>query len=387
MNIELVLTGMTPGGDAIGRHEGMVVFVPLGLPGERVEVELVEQRRNFARGRIVRVLEASPNRVTPFCRHFGICGGCQWQQIDYSAQLGFKTAIVREQLMRIGKLDNPPVLECIPGEGAYHYRNHARLAVAPSGRLGYRAAASHQVIEIEECPILEAALESKVVNAQKQRLKKQKSPDAKQKDHDVRWSTPTLRVGEYDYWVSSQSFFQANTPIAAKMVDWALAALQLSGKEAVLDLYCGVGLFTLPIAHRAASVIGVEANDSATADAKRNLTILNQQRPGCAQILTASVADGLQRTEIVSKRWDAILLDPPRAGVDEQALRRLIALHSPLLLYVSCDPATLARDLHELAKAGYQLVSAQPFDMFPQTYHVETCCVLRNVRIRQRQEK
>ena len=131
----------------------------------------------------------------PHCRHFGICGGCQWQQIDYSAQLRFKTEIVREQLTRIGKLDNPPVLDCMPSEGAYHYRNHARLAVAPSGRLGYRAAASHQVVEIEECPILEATLESKIVNAQNQRLKKQKSTEAKQKDHEVRWSTPTLRVG------------------------------------------------------------------------------------------------------------------------------------------------------------------------------------------------
>lgn len=377
MTIELDLTGMTPGGDAIGRHEGMVVFVPLGLPGEKVEVELTEQRRSFARGRIMRVLESAPDRVSPHCRHFGICGGCQWQQIDYPAQLRFKTEIVGEQLTRIGKLDNPPVLDCIPSVGAYHYRNHARLAVAPSGRLGYRASASHQIVEIEECPILEEMLESKVVSAQKQRLKKQKSTQAKQKDYDVRWSTPTLRVGDYDYLVSPQSFFQANTHIAARMVDWALAALQLGGSEAVLDLYCGVGLFTLPIAHRAASVIGVEANASATADAKRNLALLNHKRPGAANILTASVADGLHQAEIASKGWGAILLDPPRAGVDEQALRRIVALQSPLILYVSCDPATLARDLHELIEAGYQLVSAQPFDMFPQTYHVETCCVLR----------
>ena len=377
MSIELELTGMTPGGDAIGRHEGMVIFVPFGLPGETVEVELSEQRRNFARGRIVRVLHASPDRVSPACRHFGICGGCQWQQIDYAAQLRFKTEIVREQLIRIGKFDQPPVLECIASSQAYHYRNHARLAVAPSGRLGYRALASHTVVEIAECPILEEGLALQLEAQPKRRERLQPPSSTKPNEQELRWPGATIGVGAYDYAVSPGSFFQANTQIAAKMVDLVLEALQLTGQEAVMDLYCGVGLFSLPIAQRAASLIGVEANSVAAADAERNLATLNQQRSGCARVIAEPVAKALQRTVVTKQQWDAIVLDPPRAGVDEPALQRMIALHSPLIVYISCDPATLARDLRKLVDAGYHLLSAQPLDMFPQTSHVETCCVLR----------
>ena len=383
MNIELQLTGMTPGGDTIGRYEGRVVFVPFALPGETVEVQIIEDRRSFWRGRLLRVLAAAPERVSPRCRHFGTCGGCQWQMADDAAQVRFKTEIVREQLTRIARIENPPVLPCIASPNAYGYRNHARLAIAPSGRLGYRASASHNVVEIDECPILEESLLPQVLHAKPVKPKNpsqspsQSHSQPRQQEVEIRWQTPSLRVGDYEYAVSPDSFFQANSLIAAKMVDWVLAALPLTGSEALLDLYCGVGLFTLPLAMRAAKVIGIESNPSATADAGRNLAAVNRQRPNSAQIITAAVADGLKRAEVAKAKWDAIVLDPPRAGVDEVALQRIIDLRAPTLVYISCDPATLARDLQKLVAAGYQLLSAQPFDMFPQTFHVETCCVLR----------
>ena len=160
----------------------------------------------------------------------------------------FKTEIVREQLTRIARIENPPVLPCIASPNAYGYRNHARLAIAPSGRLGYRASASHNVVEIDECPILEESLLPQVLHAKPVKPKNpsqspsQSHSQPRQQEVEIRWQTPSLRVGDYEYAVSPDSFFQANSLIAAKMVDWVLAALPLTGSEALLDLYCGVGL-------------------------------------------------------------------------------------------------------------------------------------------------
>jgi 23S rRNA (uracil1939-C5)-methyltransferase len=377
--------GLAPSGEAVARTAaGVVVFVPHALADEEVEVELVHQRKTFARGRLVRVLKPSPQRVAPVCPHFGACGGCQLQHLDYAAQVAFKTQAVREQLTRIGKLDVPEVRDCVPSPKPWHYRNRIQLVASPSGRLGYYAAHSHAVVEIDACPIAHEKLNELLHEATHNRnadLRVSVHTGEILKIGDWRLATAqqslnlqsqfSERIGAHTYTVSAQSFFQVNSYVAALLVNEVLAALAVQPNDAVLDLFCGAGLFTLPISLRAGAVLGVENNASAVADARVNLR-------GCsnARLLLADVGHALHQKEITHQRWDAVVLDPPRAGVAREALAKLAQLHVPKLVYVSCDPATLARDLKFLCANGYTLRYAQPLDMFPQTHHVETVAVL-----------
>ena len=365
--VTLALTGLAPTGEAIGRHEGMVVFVPFGLPGETVRVRLVERKRSFARAEIVERLNDAPERVEPACPYFGRCGGCDWQHMAYTEQLRTKTALVAEQLARIGKLADPPVRACIGSPAAYEYRNHARLHVTVDGRIGYRAARSHVIVPVADCPICEPALRFTIADLAAQRV------DPAQGDEIVlRTWEDAIEVNGFAHRTSEGAFFQANTAITGLLVNAVADALALRGGEHVLDLYCGVGLFTVPIAQRGAQVTGVEANPQAAADAERNLLAAG----AAGRILTADVSEALSNPLIAGQSWDSMLLDPPRTGVDAPALAALMALRAPRLLYVSCEPATLARDLRILVDGGYTLQWAQPFDMFPQTRHVETLAVL-----------
>ncbi len=363
--LTLELTSMAPSGEAIGRHAGLVIFVPFGLPGEQVLVRLTQQKKNFARAELVQVLRASPERIAPRCAHFGPCGGCSWQHINYPAQVAYKTQIVCEQLTRIGKLVDPPVQPCLPSPQPYSYRNHARLQRSPGGRLGYHAAGTQRVVEITECPILEDSLQKELHNPH--------HTNHKLEEQELRVPMQPIRLGNYDYTVSPLAFFQVNTAVAALLVQQVMMQLALGGGERVLDLYCGVGLFTLPMAAQAAHVTGVEFNATATADAQINRIAAQLKN---VLIITAGVEDALHRPTIQQQHWDAIVLDPPRAGVDAPTLQQIIKLAVsktvPKIVYVSCDPATLARDARVLHDNGYALHTAQPLDMFPQTPHVET---------------
>lgn len=363
----LELTGIAPTGEAIGRVQGMVVFVPYGLPGETVRVRLVEQKRSFARAEIVARLDDSPQRVAPACPHFGVCGGCDWQHVAYEEQLHFKTTIVAEQLARIGKMPDPPVRPCLGSPAAYEYRNHVRLHITPDGDVGYRAARSHAIVPVRDCPICEPDLRRQVAAAAH-------APHVREHgvEIELRAWEQVIPVGSYAYRAGRGAFFQANTAVASMLVDAVLEALAPNGSEHVLDLYCGVGLFTIPIGRRVAHVVGIEANRAAAADGEWNMA-----EAGIAgRIVADDVAEALRSPQIANRAWDAILLDPPRTGVESDALDALIALGAPRLLYVSCEPATLARDLRQLAGHGYHFQWAQPFDMFPQTRHVETLAVL-----------
>lgn len=361
--VTVELTDMAQTGEAIGRLEGIVLFVPFGLPGDRVEVVVTERKRNFARGRLARLLDASPERTTPRCPYFTICGGCEWQHIPYTEQLRLKEQTVRTQLTRIGKLSDPPVLACLPSPQPYGYRNHARLQRTPSGEIGYRMARSHAVVAIQECPILEPSLEAALPS-----LGAQSFP-ADQREIELRVPMP-LQIGTYHYQIGPNSFFQVNTAVAAQLVTAVSDALALRGTEAILELYCGVGLFTVPLAARAGYVLGVEGNAAAIADAQVNLEAASVAER--TELMTAPVETAVQQPAIQQRAWDAIVLDPPRAGVAQPALHALLALAARKLVYVSCDPATLARDAQIICANGYTLQSAQPLDMFPQTHHVET---------------
>jgi 23S rRNA (uracil1939-C5)-methyltransferase len=399
---ELHLTDMAHGGDALGRCEGKVIFVPYAIPGEEALVEVVEDKGSYTRAQLVEVLSPSPHRVDPPCPHFGPgkCGGCQWQHIAYQAQLEFKAAVVRNQLARLGRLPDAPVKWTIPSASPWRYRNHVQFAVSDEGRLGFVATDGRRVEAIEVCyllhPLLEelfAALDLELPGLVRLSLRAGIStgdqmiifetqgdePPALESDLPVSCvlllsdGTPVNLIGSNyitevvagrRFRISATSFFQVNTAAAEELVRVVGEYLAPTGDEVLLDAYCGVGTFALSLADQVGHVIGIEENTGAVADARLNAAELAN-----VEFIEGSVEALLPQLD---KRIDLAVIDPPRQGCKPEALTALIELAPRRIVYVSCDPATLARDARWLADGGYQLVEVQPVDMFPQTYHIES---------------
>jgi 23S rRNA (uracil1939-C5)-methyltransferase len=389
--LTLRLNTMTYGGAALGRIEGKAIFVTGGLPGELVRVTIEEDRAHFTRARLLEVIEPSSDRLAPRCPHFGFdtasCGGCHWQHIDYAAQLRFKTIIVREQLQRIGRIPDPPMRDTIPSPAIWQYRNHAQFHVTPQGALGFQAARSHRVVPIDQCLILEPALQAwlhaqrEVDHSSEQRLSERTSnlPVSPHFVERAAWRQPPrgasnlqILISNFQFHVSPDSFFQVNTSLIKTLVDQVLAKLELRATDTVLDAYCGVGLFSRFIAPQVTRVIGIESSVSAQADFAINLAGY------------ANVEFHLGRVEQVlpkiTAHLDAALFDPPRMGCGPQMIETVVAQQIDRVVLVSCDPATLARDVHLLLDRQYALIEVQPIDLFPHTYHIETIAVLRRTR-------
>ncbi len=398
----LELTGIAHGGAALGRHEGRVVFVPYAIPGETARVEVTEDRGHHAFARLVEVLESSPDRVVPPCPYFGPtgCGGCQWQHITYSAQLHLKAAIVADQLARIGGIADPPVQPTRPDPSGWAYRNHARFHPAPDGGLGFQRAASTEAVAIDTCGILHplladlyAALDLDLEGLSSLSLRagvttgermvifemEDDLPPALELDLPVSCvlllsdGQPVNLIGNnhihetvagHTYRISAPSFFQVNTPQAGELVRLVLERLDLHDGDTVLDAYCGVGLFTMPLAECAALVTAIEVSPAAVADLLENTAPYDN-----VDVIEGPVEAVLPDLETSP---DAAVVDPPRTGLDRLALDALVERRPARLVYVSCDPATLARDAKRLIAAGYRLIEVQPVDLFPQTYHVES---------------
>ncbi len=404
--IKVELTTMAHGGDALGRHEGKVIFVPYAIPREMVRAQIIEDREHYAFARLVEVVEPSPHRVEPPCPYFGQgkCGGCQWQHIEYDTQLRLKADVLVDQLQRIGGVEEPPVQATVPDETGWAYRNHAQFRPAPESGLGFERASTDgsgsEIIAIDYCLILHPLLSElydvidldveglirlvlRVGTVTGDRLigfeMEEDRPPALESDETVSCvmllseggyanllgnNYVTEVVADHTYRVSASSFFQVNTPQAAELVRLALGYLDLDGDETVLDAFCGVGLFTTHLAERAELVIGVESSPSAVDD-----LLANTEEEINVEIIEGAVEDVLPE---ITVPLDAALLDPPRGGVEGAALDALVELGPERIVYVSCDPATLARDAKRLRRSGYRLVEAVPVDMFPQTYHVES---------------
>lgn len=400
--LTLRLDAMAHGGAALGRHEGKVVFVPYALPGEMVRVEVTDDQGRYAHARLLEVLEPSPDRVPPPCRYFGPhgCGGCQWQHATYEAQLRYKAEVVADQLARIGRLTAPPVAPTLPDPRGWGYRNRARFHPAPGGGLGFRTGSSHRVTAVEECLVLHPllaelydtldldlpglkalTLRAGTATGEQMLIFEMAGDEPPSVVVDVPASCVLLlsdgvhvnlvgrnhlleNVGEHAYRISAPSFFQANTTQAEQLIHRVLEYLDLRGDESVLDGYCGVGLFTLPLAERAGLVVAVEWDPPAVEDLLHNTAELDN-----VEVVEGAVGDVLSGFD---EPLDAVVVDPPRTGLEREAVKALVAAGPERVVYVSCDPATLARDAQQLAQAGYRLLKAQPVDMFPQTYHIET---------------
>ncbi len=403
MSIRLQLTDMAHGGQALGRYEGKVVFVPYALPGEEVAVEVVRDRGRYAEARLLEVLRSSPERVEPRCPHFGACGGCQWQHATYRAQLRFKEGSLRDQLRRIGGIEEPPVLPALGMEEPWSYRNHVQFHLDEAGHLGFMAALSHEVVPIEVCYIIHPLI-AEVFHSldlalpDLRRLSIRVSTSRGQKLLILEMAQDMIPALEVDeplscvlfladgtlltlvgdsylveevrgraFRVSASSFFQVNTAQLERMIEVVREYASPLGGETLLDGYSGVGTFGLSLADQAGQVIGVEEDESAFLDAQFNA----QGTPH-----TTFVQGPMEGVLSSLKGVDLAILDPPRQGCSGEALAALLKLAPARIVYVSCDPATLARDVKRLGEGGYRLLKVQPVDLFPQTYHIESVSLL-----------
>ncbi len=396
----ITLTTFTYGGDVMGRlADGRAVFVPFGLPGERVRIHLTDEKRNFARAELLEILDASPQRIVARCKHFGVCGGCQYQHLPYEAQLKAKTEILRDQLTRIGKIQNPPVQNMIPSPSPWNYRNHVQFHLTVEGKLGYVIAQSPRVLAITECHLPEGSINSMwpqlefepEMNIERVSLRsgveeelmlvlESESPESPDLEIEAGISVAhvfeentvviagndhlAIRVLDRDFQVSAASFFQVNTAMAGKMVEHLLANLPMTQSSTLLDIYCGVGLFSAFLASRCERVIGIESSPSACEDFAVNLDEFEN-----VELYEGLAEDVIPQLEV---KPDIILVDPPRAGLEKRVVDGILKLRPQVIAYVSCDPSTLARDAARLSNGGYKLKQVTPFDLFPQTFHIES---------------
>lgn len=433
--MELTVEKLVYGGDGLARLESgeertKTIFVPFVLPGERVEATLVEKRPGFGRARLEGVLQSSEERTQAACPYFGRCGGCQYQHIEYNAQVRFKSEILRETLRRTAKLDLAMEVQVHPSP-PFHYRNRTRFHVrhSPEFAIGYFRPGSHQLLPAQECPISSGLINRALKNfwelgeagvvpkqiaeielfadADDEKLlvefylREQQPSDGKSfsdfacnlssalpaiegivsfspkpsRSRQVGYGNGEALWGEKDlhydvagerYTVSTAAFFQTNRFLLPQMVE--LVTGNHKGRLA-LDLYSGVGLFAVPLARRFERVVAVESSPVSTADLRvnvpANVKISSQSSAG----YLASVAGKLKP--------DLIVTDPPRAGLGAAVCGQLNRLPAQRMTYLSCDPATLARDLKELVSGGWRIAEIHLLDLFPQTFHIETCVMLQ----------
>jgi 23S rRNA (uracil1939-C5)-methyltransferase len=396
-NLEVEVDKLVYGGDGLSRVNGQVALTPFVLPGERAQVVVEERKPGLLRTRLVEVRSPAPQRVEPPCPYFGRCGGCHYQHAVYEAQLEAKRAILIEVLARVGKITAPERIQVISGE-PWEYRNRSQFHVRGS-ELGYQEAGSHRLCAIDRCPISSPKLNT-IIDVFRGMLRDSRWPrfirslEAFTNERDVQinvresdrpvarrffdWCAEripgyTPSAVEYPaagflYRVGPRSFFQVNRHLVDALVAAALDGLQ--GEDA-LDLYAGVGLFSLPMAARFGEVTSVESGSGAVRD-----LIFNLERAGLPVRVEQNTAEKYLHT--LERPPACVLLDPPRAGLGKAVVRRLLELGPLEIVLVACDPATLARDLRLLLDGGYSLIRITLADLFPQTFHLETVVRLKH---------
>lgn len=445
--LEIDINSLSSEGDGVGRWENRIVFVPDTVPGDRVQVRLVHTKPAYGRGKLLEVVTASSDRIRPPCIVADKCGGCQWQPIDYSAQLIAKQQQVVDALERIGHFTNAVVEPIIGADSPLGYRNKATypLGLSAEGNIkaGYFRKGTHQIVNLNQCPVQDDRLDPLLANVKRDIQNRGWSvydettqtgalrhlalrighrtgqilltlvsttwelPGIEEQSATWQARYPNLvgvcvnlnaqsgnaiwgpetrfvvgrpyleeRFANLTLHIYPTTFFQIHTEQAERLLQVILAELQLQGTETVVDAYCGIGTLTLPIAQQAGFCLGLEVQEEAVAIAAENA-----QRNGISNVAfcAGTVAEQLPQVgEILQNQSvDVVVLDPPRKGCGDRVLETLIHLHPPRIVYMSCNPATLARDLQRLCLAGpYRLQRVQPADFFPQTAHVECVAFL-----------
>jgi 23S rRNA (uracil1939-C5)-methyltransferase len=417
--VMLEITGLSYGPYGIGRADGRVWMVPHTAPGDQIVARAVDEQERFSTGEIVQIISPSSARRTPPCPYVGRCGGCAWQHLNYPTQLQAKQQSVDDALRRIGKLSGYELRPIIPAADEFHYRRRIRLQVGAGNQLGFYGASTHELLKVDACAIAEEPLnraletlrrwagplnttlehveivtgdepEEIVVAARAaQEFIPRDEPPCRDlvEDNDgiaglivaggdwrKVWGEPriTVNLGELVLRVDADVFTQVNARSNLRILEELLLTGDFQRDDQVLELFCGAGNFTLPMARHIESVVAVEGHRAAINNGK-----LNAQKNAIDNIrwICAPVPHAVAELKRKRERFGKIVLDPPRAGA-KGLEKDLATLGAAKILYVSCNPTTLARDVAGLAKLGYKLGSVQPIDLFPQTFHVETLAVL-----------
>ncbi len=379
------------------------VFIPYVLPDEQVGIRIVQDKKGYSRAIPISIQQPSPKRIPPPCQYFTKCGGCHYQHLSYPDQLAIKDQIVREQIARIQGIDSEVIKNIIPSEEIFHYRNNVIFSIDSQGKLGFQAFSSNNIIPIEECLLLNEQI-SQIRNSLDLEqipgltrvhirsgisdetlliLESKNYQELPILDLEVPLSVIhssdagnlvlagedhlLIQVKDRVFRVSADSFFQVNTSQANKMVDLVRPYVPQKGKQ-LLELYSGVGLFTRFLADRFEEIYAVEESTSACDDFAINLDSFDH--------INLYVGPVNEIVPQLSIHPDVILVDPPRAGVDPKTMNAILELKAAKIIYVSCDIATLTRDLKILLEQGYTLEELTPIDMFPQTFHVETVVLM-----------
>jgi tRNA/tmRNA/rRNA uracil-C5-methylase (TrmA/RlmC/RlmD family) len=369
--LTLTISDIAFGGEGVARVEEFVVFVPFVLLGEKVEVEVAEVKKRFARARLLRVIEASAQRVEPACRYFGDCGGCQYQHVLYEAQLELKRKQIGDLFERIGAFKRDLIAAVIPCPQPYGYRNRIMIRsqwdkFKQGLNIGFIRADNRLVVDIEECKIAAPEL-----NEQIKRVRAHPPPKGGLK--------VVLRLAAEGWEVPPDSFFQNNFLLLPRLVEVARDLLKQSGTRHLVDVYCGVGFFSIELADLVDSFVGVELDQMAIKAARRNAAARGR---GNGEFVAGAAEEILPALlGRFSAEATTVLLDPPRKGCRREMLDVLRQVKPRQVIYVSCDPATMARDLNVLCAEGvFSLARVIPLDMFPQTAHVESVADLRSER-------
>jgi tRNA/tmRNA/rRNA uracil-C5-methylase (TrmA/RlmC/RlmD family) len=366
--VRLIIDDIAFGGQGVGRVGEFVVFVPFVAPGETVEAEVIEVKKKFGRARLIKVLEPSPERVAPPCRYFGDCGGCQYQHLRYDVQLRIKHKQISDLFTRLGGLPPGLVGPVIPCPNPYGYRN--RLMIRSQWdkfkqglNIGFIRADNRLVVDIEECQIAEPALNAKITQVRQH-------PPPKGGIKVV------LRVAAEGWEVPRDSFFQNNFFLLPTLVETVRQCWREGGARFLIDAYCGVGFFSVELADLAEEFVGVEVDVAAIKAARKNASTHGRNN---GQFLAGNTEDLLPRLLArFAAGQTAVILDPPRTGCPASVLETLRQVPPRQIIYVSCHPATLARDLNVLRSGDvFEIAKIAPLDMFPQTQHVECVADIR----------
>jgi 23S rRNA (uracil1939-C5)-methyltransferase len=388
------------GGSGMGRLEdGRAVFIPFTLPGEKVKARVKEEKKGFVMAEVLEILQPSPQRIVPRCPHYGMCGGCHYQHISYELQVAYKKEIFVEQLQRIGNIEIPFISQVVKSDVAWNYRNALQFHLSPDGNLGFERSNSHKIFEIQECHLPCSVVSETWPQLDFEFIPGIEQVELRQGDDDetllVLYSQNAIppefvtelpisavhispqgqivlagndhlyiSVHGKSLRVSAGSFFQVNQFIAEKMVSILTEKIRLTKEMVILDVYCGVGLFSVFMASLVSRCLGVEGSPSACKDYAFNLDAYDN-----VELYEGTAEEVLPLLEV---KPNLVLLDPPRSGVERLALDALVRMAPEQLVYTSCNPATLARDAKRLIEAGYKLEESILLDMFPQTFYIES---------------
>jgi 23S rRNA (uracil1939-C5)-methyltransferase len=400
---ELEIEKLIYGGHGLGRHGGKVVFVPFSVPGDRLLVKVVEEKKTFARASILKVLQPASGRIQPPCRYFGKCGGCQWQQLEYARQADAKRQILEELFHHRFPTTRDLPIGMKACTHDYGYRSRARLQARGCGsaaKVGFFRYQSHEVEDIRTCPLLRPALNAALNSVRRSREAddsdcqpcqieiacdeeagtweaSKATGDSDSENSGDAPHPPIFRrlIGGYEYGISPATFFQANDFMLAELMGTVMGMADTAANRAALDLFCGVGLFTLPLAGRFEQVMGIDSSPLACDLAVSNAAAARLQN---VSIRCERVFEWLRNSGGgAAARFDMVVLDPPRAGAGSDVMQTIRELAPEAVIYVSCDPQTLVRDLVSITPGEYRIDYVQGLDLFPQTYHFETVVGLR----------